>query len=120
MQQDDYAVVITQLLGRVSSDSPHVYCAGDPYGNSTRWVFDVEQDTAHASVFDFQLRTWHNKGVFAPVVSFSLTPLSASCWEAKPYIEQPRLPRVTINIGKVFSGKILYRVALDLVHSTSR
>lgn len=121
MQQDDPAVVITQLLGRIASDSAGVLCAGNPYGNSTRWVFDVEHDTMRVFHFDFQLRTWHHRGVFASVVSFSITPLSANCWDAKPFIEQPRLPRVRINVGNpVMSQKILYRVALDLVHSTSR
>lgn len=120
MQQDDPAIVITQLLGRITSDSPGVLCQGSPYGNSTRWVFDVSHDTVRARDFEFQLKTWHDRGVFAPVVSFSLTPLSWNCWDAKPFIEQPRLPRVRINIGSVFHGKILYRVALDLVHSTSR
>jgi hypothetical protein len=124
MQQDDFAVVITQLLGRVSSDDLPVLCQGDPYGNSTRWVFDVEQDTARARSFSFQLRSWHNKGVFAPIVSFSLTPLSVECWDAKPFIEQPKLPTIRIStqqsgFTEAF-GTIKYRVALDIVHSTTR
>jgi hypothetical protein len=119
MQQDDFAVVITQLLGRVSSGDLLVLCAGDPYGNSTRWVFDVEHDTARARNFEFQLRSWNGKNIFAPIVSFSLTPLSPGCWNARPFIEQPKLPNVSIAVD-ASAGKIKYRVALDLVHSTSR
>jgi hypothetical protein len=123
MQKDDFPVVITQLLGRIFSEDSQVCCLGDPYGNSTRWVFDVEHDTREPS-FSFQLRSWNGKGVFAPIVSFSLTPLSTSCWDAKPFIEQPKLP--TIRMSTQLSGfrggygTIKYRVALDLVHSTSR
>jgi hypothetical protein len=124
MQQDDFAVVITQLLGRVSSEDALVLCQGDPYGNSTRWVFDVEHDTGRTSHFSFQLRSWNGKGVYAPIVSFSLTPLSAACWDAQPHIEQPKLPTILIathpsGYNGAF-GTIKYRVALDLVHSTSR
>lgn len=122
MQNDDFAVVITQLLGRVFSEDALVQ--GDPYGNSTRWVFDVAHDTARTAHFSFQLRSWNGKGVYAPIVSFSLTPLSAACWDAQPFIEQPQLPTIRIatrpsGFREAF-GTIKYRVALDIVHSTSR
>lgn len=116
---DDFDVVITQLLGRVSSGDLAVLCIGDPYGNSTRWVFDVEHDTSRARSFELQLKSWNGKSIFAPVTSFSITPLSAGCWNAQPFIEQPRLPNILVAVG-ASASKIKYRIAVDLVHSTSR
>lgn len=116
--ETDSSIILTQLLGRVSSEEPFVFCEGDPYGNSTRWVFDVEQCTGINPSFSFQLRSWNGKGIFAPIASFSFAPLSDECWDARPFIEQTKLPslRITARPGYI----VKYRVAIDLIHSTSR
>ena len=118
MQQ---AVVITQILGRVSSSDPQVLCTGEPDGNSTRWVFDVEQNAWLKPRFSFQPRSWRGRELVASTVSLSMTPLSASFWDAKPYIEKLTLPDLIVCAQELREmDKIRYRIAIDLVHSTSR
>lgn len=119
MQQDSFAVVITQNLGRVFSNNPDVNVVGAPLGNSTKWVFDVEQDTQKTSSFGFQLRGWRNQEILASIVSIGLTPLSSSFWDAKPYVSWPWVPNLSITTQKT-QEPVRYRVVIDLVHSTSR
>lgn len=118
MQQDDLAIVITQILGRVSSDDAHVFCTGSSLGNASRWVFDVHQ-TRRAPAFSCRLLTWSGRrDVVAPVMSFYLGPLSESFWDAGVFLE-PGPDNIRLVAARI-TVPIQYRVAIDLVHSASR
>lgn len=132
MRQDDPAVVITQILGRVSSADALVLCEGEPLGNASRWVFDVQQTVQRVHSFSCRLLGWSGRrAVSAPVMSFYLGPLSASFWDARVFLE-PSATHIKLVAAPACAARtrpahppyqsapILYRVAIDLVHSTSR
>jgi len=112
------AVSIACLLGRVAS--PDAEVNGSPAPNSTKWIFDVEQDTTAAQTLHFQIldaRTGKPKD--SPLLSFAITPLNESASGASLHISQPTGPDLAVKAKKVDSP-IKYRIAIDAVHSLSR
>lgn len=111
------AIQIACLLGRVAS--PDAEVNGNPTPNSTKWIFDVEQDTTAVQTLHFQIldaRTGRPKD--AALLSFALTALDEKASEARLRVPHPSGPDLTIEANKV--GRIRYRVSVDAVHSLSR
>lgn len=101
---------IVSLLGRVRSvvevDNSQTV------SNSTRWVFDVEQDPGS---FEFDLL--HRGVIFRPLLmSPTLTPFSASFYEARVYFSKSNGSGLELTCEKATK----YRVTIDTIASVVR
>lgn len=97
---------IKSLLGRV--EATVVSDNSDSLPNSTRWVFDVEQD---AGSFSFDLVSRHGQKLKPRVLSFSLTPLDPGFYSAEVYFSNTEA--LTLTCSKATR----YRVTIDTVSS---
>lgn len=111
-------VVIKCLLGKISSTEADVDTAQAGI-NSTRWVFDVEQDTAvtrelHVGLLDARTNRPKTSGCIAP----SVMPLNALAAQAHIYMPVTDLPTLLLSVDNV--GFIRYRITLDMMHTFGR
>ena len=97
---------LVALLGRLSSSAS--VDNSDTLSNSTRWVFDVEQD---AGSFTFDLVTRQDRILKPRVLSFSIVPLDPGFYEANVYFSN--LAPLTLTCSK----NTKYRVTIDTVSS---
>lgn len=97
---------IVALLGRVVASVP-ADCS-DALPNSTRWVFDVEQD---AGSFSLELVTRQDRVLKPRVLSFSIAPLDPEFYSANVHFSS--LEPLTLTCTK----STRYRVTIDTVSS---
>lgn len=109
--------VVTQLLGRVLVAG--VSAGGRPAQNSTRWIIDIDDQETGTALEIVLLDFRSGRPIEPDLMSFSLTPMSASFYDAKPRIEQHKKGSLQINTDRV-AGDCLYRLAIDVMHSATR
>ena len=98
---------IVSLLGRIESDVEVDNASASP--NSTRWVFDIEQDPGSVA-FDL---TRNGKRVRAAILSFALAPLEPEFYAAKVYFSKTNGSGLELTCER----KTKYRVTIDTVAS---
>jgi hypothetical protein len=114
-------VTLTQILGRVGAGADvEVDSADRPAENNTRWVFDIEID-AHREPAPIELvllsyRT--GRPIDPDLLSFSIAPMSAAAWDAKPWIfvEGGKLTLHALQTAK----PCLICISVDVMHSATR
>jgi hypothetical protein len=120
-------VNLTQILGAIEAPGMHVQGRGA--GNSTRWVFDLEGE-AGKTVEIFLLDPRNKLRLKPDLMSYSLTALSASFYDARPVatydaatggfiVQSQRSKASTVGEGVVM-GRFSCRVAIDVMHSATR
>jgi len=108
---------VTQVLGVV--EAPGFDVVGKPAANSTRWILDVESVAGadvKLSLLDFRT----GRRVFPDLMSYTVTPLDADCYDAKPFaIEGPGSLQIRT---RPLQGDVIihYRVQIDVMHSATR
>jgi hypothetical protein len=112
---------VTCLLGKISSPSNGVEVdVSKAAPNSTRWIFDVAQDTSTQQALDFQLLDNRSgKPKKSGFVSLDFTPRNAEATQARlhaPHINNSSFTIQADNIEKT----ILYRVTINAIHSLER
>jgi hypothetical protein len=114
------AVEIICLLGKVRGLTAEVDVdVSEAENNSSKWIFDVEQDTSLVQRFDLQLLD--NAGHVKQRAWFSPT-ITSICREAagaRIHIPEPDAPTITLSCDDV-KTTIKYRVTIDAVHSGAR
>lgn len=114
------AVEIICLLGKVRGTAPDVDVdVSEAESNTSKWIFDVEQDTSQVQRFDLQLIDKNGHVRESAWFSPTLTPMDAAAAGAKLHIPEPNAPTITIACDDV-KAIIKYRVTIDAVHSASR
>lgn len=106
------------ILGSLISQDANVdvSAAGS---NSSKWIFDVEQDTSLAPEFRFRLVDHQTRKIkTTEFLSPSFMPLNAQAARAFIYMLGADLPILHLVADNV--GVIRYRVTLDTVHSLGR
>jgi hypothetical protein len=112
---------VTCLLGKISSPSDGVEVdASKAAQNSTRWIFDVTQDTSAQQAFDFSLLDNRKKETkHSDLVSIDFTARDAEA--AKACLHAPGLEGPALTVQAVDTGKtIRYRVTVNAIHSLER
>ena len=111
-------IYIRCILGKVQSPSAYVTVdTENAVPNSTRWIFDVEQE----GLEQFSVELLDNKTGLpkvSGVVSPGICPLNEDAGFACIYVLDPELP--VLRFAAEFSGVIHYRVTLDTVHTLGR
>ena len=106
------------ILGRIISQDADVD-SGAAGSNSSKWIFDVEQDTSMSPEFRFQLVDHQTRKIkTTEFLSPSFMPLNAQAARAFIYMLGADLPVLHVVADNV--GMIKYRVTLDTVHSLGR
>lgn len=113
--------MVTQVLGKIRSDAE---VDGEPLGNSTRWIFDVDQCSPEIRV---QLAFKYTKPKGELLRSYSLAPLSPGFWGAKVWLEEEvdeEGNETLVLHANIARGLGLmackYRVAIDTIHTSTR
>ena len=111
------ATVVTQVLGRVAAPSSRV--EGSPAANSTRWIVDVECVPGE-DVELLLLESRSGRRLYPDLMSFSITPLDADCYDARPFAIPGSGKLVIRTRILALPARIHYRVTLDVMHSATR
>jgi hypothetical protein len=108
---------VTQVLGLV--EVPGFDVVGKPAANSTRWILDVES-TSGMDIKLFLLDFRNGRRVSPDLMSYTITPLDADCYDARPFaIEGPG--SLQIRTRRLQEGVVIhYRVQIDVMHSATR
>lgn len=129
--------IITPILGRIFCPDKEMDDDFKGQSNSTRWVFDVEHEfdkfetvtkenadkLSQKSVLELvhiQLAEYRTGRIIKPdVFSFSIGPMTDSCYKASPHIQiRNGLFHLIVKISN--GGGCKYRVAIDTIHSANR
>jgi hypothetical protein len=111
-------ISIRCILGKIVSLDANVDVS-KAGSNSSKWIFDVEQDTTLSPEFHFELLDSKTHTIkTTEFLSPGVMPLNTLAAQAHIYMPEPKLPTLCIAADNV--GVIRYRVTLDTVHSLGR
>jgi hypothetical protein len=110
-------LVITPVLGRVKAAGAQVQVEGAP--NNTRWVLDVEVPAEADGTVSLQILEHRSGRELEPdLMSFSITPTSPDAQDA--HIHAEHKGSLLALKAKKISQPYSYRVAIDVMHSSTR